>query len=88
MIDKHRTTLMQEAALVARDISAELAAQRPEDMEAIARMTEAGRIQFDVRVRDVLGGMPRIDLVAVTAEAERVIGSISVQRAKRIEPRN
>lgn len=70
------SALVQNAAIFARKVVDDLAKTRPKDMRALGKLVVAGHVQFDVRVRDVLGGMHQIDLVAVTAEAERVIGGI------------
>lgn len=71
---------IQQAALVAHDITTNLVAQQPESANQLAQQMAAGGVQMDVRIRDVLGGMPRIDLVAVSARGEFVVGSRLCQR--------
>lgn len=66
---------IQQAALVAHDITTHLMGQQPQSAAELAQQMASGGVQLDVRICDVLGGMPRIDLVAVTATGEAVVGS-------------
>ena len=73
---------IQQAALVAHDITTHLAAEQPESANQLAQQMASGGVQMDVRIRDVLGALPRIDLVAVTAKSEFVVGSRLCKRCQ------
>lgn len=76
------TALMGEAARGAKEILGELATQRPADVQKLDALAQAGRVQFNLAILDVLGGQPRFDLVAITAEGEMILGSKFLNRPK------
>lgn len=71
---------IQNAALAAHDVLAHACAEESEAAQQIKRLVARGGVQFNVVIRDVLGGMPRIDLVAVAAEGEFIVGSRMARR--------
>jgi hypothetical protein len=76
------TALIQEAARAAKEIILKVNQEKPELAKVLAELMKRGAIQFDVRISDILGGTPETTLHGITAEGERVIGSIKLHRRK------
>lgn len=69
------TPLMREAATFGKEILDQLAAEKPDDAKRLAELLYQRRVQFDVRIRDMLGKGPSVQLIAVMAEGEQVVGT-------------
>lgn len=74
------TTFLRQAGLISHVITAQAKNKSPETMQRLGELTVLNGVQFNVVVRDVLGRAPQIDLVAVTADGEHIIGTQHARR--------
>lgn len=74
------TELMKQTSLFAQETIENLKREQPQNAEGIAQLVQRGKSWFDVRVRNVHGTDPMIDLLLVDAEGEHVLGTQAMKR--------